>query len=97
MLSRRDALPIASIVISSSSSTPQRHHHLHRHSYQVDDKEDELPVGKYKIDKSYGDRRYENGEIFYKEEGEDVFIDRGVDHDRRNFGIGKCEKKDVRP
>jgi hypothetical protein len=21
------------------------------------------------------------------------FIDRGVDHDRRNFGIGKCEQK----
>lgn len=39
--------------------------------------EDELPVGKYKIDKSYGDRRYENGEIFYKEEGENVFYRQG--------------------
>jgi len=29
--------------------------------------EDELPRGKYKEDKSYGDRRYENGEIFYRE------------------------------
>jgi len=29
--------------------------------------ESELPRGKYKVDKSYGDRRYENGEIFYRE------------------------------
>ncbi len=29
--------------------------------------EDELPGGKHRVDKSYGDRRYENGEVFYKE------------------------------
>ncbi|KAL3816706.1 hypothetical protein ACHAXA_009145 [Cyclostephanos tholiformis] len=29
--------------------------------------ENELPEGKFRVDKSYGDRRYENGEIFYRE------------------------------
>ena len=47
--------------------------------------EDELPVGKYKIDKSYGDRRYENGEIFYKEEGEDVFYRQGSRPRQKKF------------
>ena len=28
-----------------------------------------------------------------KKRGRMFFIDRGVDHDRRNFGIGKCEQK----
>ena len=48
--------------------------------------EDELPVGKYKIDKSYGDRRYENGEIFYKEEGkENVFYRQGSRPRQKKF------------
>jgi len=39
--------------------------------------ESELPVGKYKEDKSYGDRRYENGEVFYKDEGSGLFYRQG--------------------
>lgn len=39
--------------------------------------ESELPVGKYKEDKSYGDRRYENGEVFYKDEGSGMFYRQG--------------------
>jgi hypothetical protein len=48
--------------------------------------EDELPIGKYKIDKSYGDRRYENGEIFYKDEGkENVFYRQGSRPRQKKF------------
>jgi len=39
--------------------------------------ESELPVGKFKEDKSYGDRRYENGEVFYKDEGSGMFYRQG--------------------
>jgi hypothetical protein len=47
--------------------------------------EDELPIGKYKIDKSYGDRRYENGEIFYKDERENVFYRQGSRPRQKKF------------
>ena len=39
--------------------------------------ESELPAGKYKEDKSYGDRRYENGEVFYKDEESGSFYRQG--------------------
>lgn len=47
--------------------------------------ESELPVGKYKEDKSYGDRRYENGEIFYKEEGSGLFYRQGSRPRQKKF------------
>lgn len=39
--------------------------------------ESELPVGKFKEDKSYGDRRYLNGEVFYKDEASGLFYRQG--------------------
>ncbi|KAL9184949.1 hypothetical protein ACHAXT_002726 [Thalassiosira profunda] len=47
--------------------------------------EDELPVGKYKEDKSYGDRRYENGEVFYKDEGTGLFYRQGSRPRQKKF------------
>ena len=47
--------------------------------------ESELPVGKYKEDKSYGDRRYENGEVFYKDEGSGVFYRQGSRPRQKKF------------
>ena len=44
---------------------------------------DELPMGKYKVDKSYGDRRYENGEIFYKDG--DVYYRQGSRPRQKKF------------
>jgi hypothetical protein len=39
--------------------------------------EDELPPGKYDIDRMYGDRMYENGEIFYKDASTKLFYRQG--------------------
>mmetsp|Transcript_15093 Transcript_15093/g.30721 ORF Transcript_15093/g.30721 Transcript_15093/m.30721 type:complete len:673 (-) Transcript_15093:306-2324(-) len=47
--------------------------------------ESELPVGKYKEDKSYGDRRYENGEVFYKDEATGLFYRQGSRPRARKF------------
>ncbi|KAL7530785.1 hypothetical protein ACHAXR_004919 [Thalassiosira sp. AJA248-18] len=47
--------------------------------------ENELPVGKYKEDKSYGDRRYENGEVFYKDEGSGLFYRQGSRPRQKKF------------
>ena len=47
--------------------------------------EDELPAGKYKEDKSYGDRRYENGEVFYKDEGSGLFYRQGSKPRQKKF------------
>ena len=47
--------------------------------------ESELPVGKYKEDKSYGDRRYENGEVFYKDEGSGLFYRQGSRPRQKKF------------
>lgn len=54
--------------------------------------ESQLPSGKYKVDKSYGDRRYENGEIFYKEEGTGLYYRMGSRPRQKKFwdwGSGK--------
>ncbi|KAL3766147.1 hypothetical protein ACHAWU_004147 [Discostella pseudostelligera] len=47
--------------------------------------ESQLPSGKYKVDKSYGDRRYENGEIFYKEEGTGLYYRMGSRPRQKKF------------
>ena len=47
--------------------------------------EDELPPGKYKVDKSYGDRRYENGEVFYREEGGSYYYRQGSRPRQKKF------------
>ena len=47
--------------------------------------ESELPVGKYKEDKSYGDRRYENGEVFYKDEASGLFYRQGSRPRQKKF------------
>jgi hypothetical protein len=47
--------------------------------------ESQLPTGKYKVDKSYGDRRYENGEIFYKEEGTGYYYRMGSRPRQKKF------------
>mmetsp|Transcript_11212 Transcript_11212/g.17756 ORF Transcript_11212/g.17756 Transcript_11212/m.17756 type:complete len:80 (-) Transcript_11212:356-595(-) len=47
--------------------------------------ESELPVGKYKADKSYGDRRYANGEVFYKDEGTGMFYRQGSRPRQKKF------------
>jgi len=39
--------------------------------------EEELPEGSFKIDKKYGDRIYENGEIFYKDKASNLFYRQG--------------------
>jgi hypothetical protein len=39
--------------------------------------EDELPEGKFVIDKQYGDRIYEDGEIFYKDSSSGLFYRQG--------------------
>lgn len=40
--------------------------------------EDELPEGNFKTDKKYGDRFYEDGEIFYKEANSGLFYRQGA-------------------
>lgn len=47
--------------------------------------ESELPAGKYKEDKSYGDRRYANGEVFYKDEGSGLFYRQGSRPRQKKF------------
>jgi len=47
--------------------------------------ESELPVGKYKEDKSYGDRRYANGEVFYKDESTGMFYRQGSRPRQKKF------------
>lgn len=47
--------------------------------------ESELPVGKYKEDKSYGDRRYENGEVFYKDDATGQFYRQGSRPRQKKF------------
>lgn len=47
--------------------------------------ESELPVGKYQEDKSYGDRRYANGEVFYKDDGTGLFFRQGSRPRQRKF------------
>jgi hypothetical protein len=47
--------------------------------------EDELPEGKYKEDKSYGDRRYANGEVFYKDEATGLFYRQGSRPRQKKF------------
>lgn len=47
--------------------------------------ESELPVGKYKEDKSYGDRRYANGEVFYMDEGTGMFYRQGSRPRQKKF------------
>ncbi|KAL7436729.1 hypothetical protein ACHAXM_008682 [Skeletonema potamos] len=47
--------------------------------------ESELPVGKYKEDKSYGDRRYENGEVFYKDDATGFFYRQGSRPRQKKF------------
>mmetsp|Transcript_27835 Transcript_27835/g.50333 ORF Transcript_27835/g.50333 Transcript_27835/m.50333 type:complete len:261 (-) Transcript_27835:244-1026(-) len=47
--------------------------------------ESELPVGKYKEDKSYGDRRYVNGEVFYKDENTGMFFRQGSRPRQKKF------------
>lgn len=47
--------------------------------------EDELPEGKYKEDKSYGDRRYANGEVFYKDEATGLFYRQGSKPRQKKF------------
>jgi hypothetical protein len=39
--------------------------------------EDELPEGKFVVDKQYGDRIYEDGEIFYKDSSSGLFYRQG--------------------
>ncbi|GAX18991.1 hypothetical protein FisN_8Hh212 [Fistulifera solaris] len=39
--------------------------------------EDDLPAGKFSVDKLYGDRVYENGEIFYKDAQSGMFYRQG--------------------
>jgi hypothetical protein len=39
--------------------------------------EEDLPVGKFSVDKLYGDRVYENGEIFYKDAQSGLFYRQG--------------------
>ena len=40
--------------------------------------EDELPEGKYTVDKRYGDRVYQDGEIFYKDKSTGLFYRQGA-------------------
>ena len=40
--------------------------------------EDELPEGKYTVDRKYGDRIYDNGEIFYKDAQSKLFYRQGA-------------------
>jgi len=40
--------------------------------------EEELPEGKFKVDRRYGDRIYDNGEIFYKEKETGVYYRQGA-------------------
>jgi len=40
--------------------------------------EDELPTGKYKVDKRHGDRFYEDGEVFYKDADTGLFYRQGA-------------------
>ncbi|EED93287.1 predicted protein [Thalassiosira pseudonana CCMP1335] len=47
--------------------------------------ESELPVGKFKEDKSYGDRRYANGEVFYKDETTGMFYRQGSRPRQKKF------------
>ena len=47
--------------------------------------ESQLPLGKYKVDKSYGDRRYENGEIFYKDENTGYYYRMGSRPRQKKF------------
>lgn len=47
--------------------------------------ESELPEGKYKEDKSYGDRRYANGEVFYKDESTGMFYRQGSKPRQKKF------------
>ncbi|KAL7526525.1 hypothetical protein ACHAWF_001803 [Thalassiosira exigua] len=48
--------------------------------------ESELPEGvPYKEDKSYGDRRYENGEVFYKDESTGMYYRQGSRPRQRKF------------
>lgn len=47
--------------------------------------ESELPVGKFKEDKSYGDRRYVNGEVFYKDENSSLFYRQGARPRQKKF------------
>ena len=47
--------------------------------------ENELPEGKYKEDKSYGDRRYANGEVFYKDESTGLFYRQGSKPRQKKF------------
>ena len=47
--------------------------------------ESELPEGKYKEDRSYGDRRYANGEVFYKDESTGMFYRQGSKPRQKKF------------
>lgn len=47
--------------------------------------ESELPAGKYKEDKSYGDRRYENGEVFYLDENSGLYYRQGSRPRQKKF------------
>ncbi|KAL7481963.1 hypothetical protein ACHAW6_007642 [Cyclotella cf. meneghiniana] len=47
--------------------------------------ESELPEGKFKEDKSYGDRRYANGEVFYKDESTGLFYRQGSRPRQKKF------------
>jgi len=47
--------------------------------------ESELPEGKFKEDKSYGDRRYANGEVFYKDETTGLFYRQGSKPRQKKF------------
>ena len=47
--------------------------------------ESELPEGKYKEDRSYGDRRYANGEVFYKDEATGLFYRQGSKPRQKKF------------
>jgi hypothetical protein len=46
---------------------------------------DELPDDKYQIDKLYGDRIYENGEIFYKDKESGLYYRQGAKPRNLNF------------
>jgi len=47
--------------------------------------EDELPEGKYIADKRYGDRVYDNGEIFYKDVQTNLYYRQGAKPRSTNF------------
>lgn len=47
--------------------------------------EDELPEGNYQVDKKYGDRIYQDGEIFYKDAQANVYYRQGAKPRSVNF------------